>query len=253
MHCSLQAQEEPLLSIGILDAFPSNAITINWNHTPVDVYIRFLEQVDPPFAFTGYAITKGEFPAHPDERDAYLITGSPRGVYDADPWITELINFIRESYQAGKKIVGICFGHQILAHALNGCAAKSEKGWGFGLKRFDIYAHKPWMTDCRSSCNSYFAHQDQVIQLPPNAELIGGNGFCPNLFFTLNDQILGFQGHPEFTTELMSEVIAEDKKWVKPHVYQAALQSLNEGAPDNQLFAQWIVNFLLWQPDMLET
>ena len=242
-----------MLKIGILDAFPSNNLNINWNQTPVDAYVRFLEQVDPPFVFVGYAVTKGEFPAHPDECDAYLITGSPKGVYDADPWISQLIHFIRENYQAGKKLVGICFGHQILAHALNGCAAKSEKGWGFGLRRFDLYARKPWMTSFRTICASYFVHQDQVMQLPPDAELLGGDEFCPYLFFTLNDQILGFQGHPEFTTELMSEIIAEDKKLVEPHVYQAALQSLNEGVPDNRLLAHWIVNFLQWQSEMLET
>ena len=243
--------ENTLFKIGILDAFPSN--NINWNHTPVDAYTRFLEQVDPPFVFVGYTITKRQFPVYPDECDAYLITGSFRGVYDSDPWISDLINFIRESYQAGKKIVGICFGHQILAHALGGHAAKSEKGWGFGLRHFELYIQKPWMTDFSTSCASYFGHQDQVMQLPPDAELLGGDEFCPNLFFTLNDQILGFQGHPEFTTELMSEIIAEDKKYVEPHVYQAALQSLNEGAPDNRLLAQWVVNFLQWQSGTFET
>lgn len=234
-----------MFKIGILDAFPSNGININWNETPVDTYIRFLEQVDPPFVFAGYSITKGEFPAFPDECDAYLITGSPKGVYDEDDWINELIFFIRESYQDGKKIIGICFGHQILAHALGGRAAKSESGWGFGMGCFELYARKPWMTDFPTRCRSYFVHQDQVMQLPPDAELLGGNEFCPHLFFTLNDQVLGIQGHPEFTPVLMQEIIIDREKMVEPQVYQAALRSLNEGAPDNRLLAQWIVNFLV--------
>ena len=94
---------------------------------------------------------------------------------------------------------------------------------------------------CRSPGDKYCSDGDKICHV-----------FCPNLFFTLNDQILGFQGHPEFTTELMSEIIAEDKQFVEPHVYQAALQSLNEGEPDNRLLAHWIVNFLQQQSGTLE-
>lgn len=235
---------EKMTKIGILDAFPQNEIKINWNKTPIDAYIRFLEQVDPLFTYEGYLVAQGEFPASPDECHAYLVTGSPKGVYDQDRWIDELKAFIRESYQSGKKMVGICFGHQILAHALGGWAEKSDKGWGFGSKRFEIYSHKPWMTGAPTQCTSYFVHQDQVLRLPPEAELLGGNDFCPNIIFELNDQVLGIQGHPEFTYELMCEIITDRENLVEPQVYQAALHSLENGVPDNILMAQWIVNFL---------
>jgi len=64
-------------------------------------------------------------------------------------------------------------------------------------------------------------------------------------FFILDDQILGLQGHPEFTPELMSEITTDRKNLIDLHIYQAALCSLDEGFPDNRLSAQWIVNFLV--------
>ena len=117
------------MKIGILDAFPPEELnTVSWNDTPVDAYIRFIESVEAPFEYEGYRVAQGEFPESPEACDAYLITGSPRGVYDSQPWIADLEKFIQDCYQAGIKLVGICFGHQILAHALGGHAEKSEKG-----------------------------------------------------------------------------------------------------------------------------
>lgn len=233
------------MKIGILDAFPPEILDdVNWNKTPVDMYIRFFESVEAPFEYEGYRVAQGQFPESPDVCDAYLITGSPQGVYDSQPWIADLERFIQDSYQAGKKLVGICFGHQILAHALGGYAEKSDKGWGLGLHSIELRTRKPWMTDMPDQCSLYFVHQDQVMELPPGAELLGGNDFCPNLFYTIDNKALGIQGHPEFTTEIMHEILEGREEKVGEEVHKNAVNSLDKGSPDNQIFAQWIVNFL---------
>ncbi|MEZ4662296.1 MAG: hypothetical protein R2911_32500 [Caldilineaceae bacterium] len=135
------------MKIGILNALPHN-IGIRWNDTPADAYVRFLQSANAPFTYCAYDLLCNEFPATPAECDAYLISGSPSGVYDADGWIAQLGDFIRAAYQAEKKLVGICFGHQILAHSLGGFAAKSEKGWGLGRHVIDIHAaRRGWGTD----------------------------------------------------------------------------------------------------------
>jgi GMP synthase-like glutamine amidotransferase len=154
------------------------------------------------------------------------------------------MQFIRDSYQAGKKLVGICFGHQILAHALGGYAQKSEKGWGLGLKTFSVTGHKPWMTAMPAQCSLYFAHQDQIVTLPPQAELLGGNGFCPNAFFVIDDQVLGIQGHPEFSKPMMQDLLAPMAAELAPEVHETAVSSLDQGHPDNELVGKWLVNFL---------
>jgi GMP synthase-like glutamine amidotransferase len=233
------------MKLGILNAFPPENSIINWRDTPVDAYIRFLDLAQPPFDYVGYDVARGQFPDSPNACDAYLITGSPKGVYDADEWITELVDFISDVYQAGKKLVGICFGHQILAHALGGHSEKSEMGWGLGLKTFDINGHKSWMKSDPAQCSLYFSHQDQIVQLPPGAELLGGNTFCPNLFFTIDDRVLGIQGHPEFTPDMMQDILDSRKNIFGKSLYDSAVHSMDGGKPDNQLLAQWIVNFIL--------
>jgi GMP synthase-like glutamine amidotransferase len=233
------------MKLGILNAIPPEPGKVDWDKAPVDAYIRFLQSVDAPFTYAGYEVTQGELPASPQECDAYLITGSPRGVYDSDPWIADLSSFIRQAYAAGRKLVGICFGHQILAHALGGRATKAEVGWGLGLKQFQISADQPWMKGQTGHCSLYFVHQDQVVELPPGAHLLAGNDFCPNVMYTIPGRVLGIQGHPEFTKEIMRDVLASKEGGIEPHLQQSGLQSLDAAEPDNQLLARWIVSFLL--------
>jgi GMP synthase-like glutamine amidotransferase len=83
------------------------------------------------------------------------------------------------------------------------------------------------------------------MELPPKAELLGGNEFCPNLFYTIGDQVLGIQGHPEFPEALVREIIETRLEVVGAELQAKALRSLDESKPNNQLFAEWIVNFLL--------
>jgi GMP synthase-like glutamine amidotransferase len=232
------------IRVGILNAIHPQKSVINWGGSPTDAYSRFFQNAGAPFVFTGYEVAQGQLPASPDECDAYVITGSSNGVYDLDAWIPDLTQFIRDSYQAGKKLVGICFGHQILAHALGGHAEKSEKGWGLGLKTFSISQTKPWMNGAPEQCSLYFAHQDQVMALPPQAELLGGNEFCPHAFFVIENQVLGIQGHPEFSKPMMEDLLVPGAGEFEPVVRETAVTSLTHGIPDNDLVGQWLVNFL---------
>ena len=233
------------MKIGILDTNPSSTNSIDWNKTPFDTYVRFLERAEPPFEYENFLVAEGEFPPSPSACDAYLVTGSPKGVYESDLWLGQLKSFVQESYKVGKKLIGICFGHQLLAHALGGYAEKSQKGWGLGQKRFTLYAEKSWMSNFIENPSLYFVHQDQVVELPPNAELLGGNEFCPNIFYTIEEQVLGIQGHPEFPEKLVREIVETRLDIVGEEVQAEALRSLDDGMPNNQLFAEWIVNFLL--------
>jgi len=231
------------MKIGILNAIHPDSSKLDWDGTPVDAYIRFFQRADAPFEFEGFMVAQGEFPDSPDACDGYVITGSPQGVYDEDEWIAPLAQFIRDSYAAGKKLVGICFGHQILAHSLGGHAEKSEKGQGLGLKQFDVMQKRPWMGESSDHCSLYFAHQDQVTALPLGAQHLGGNEFCPNVMYEIENQVLGIQGHPEFTTRIMEDIVALVDGHMPPEVVQTAVSSL-EQAPDNDAVGHWIVNFL---------
>jgi len=229
--------------LGLLNAC-TPADEAEFGATELASFQAFLAQVDHDFTLVEYRITEGDFPLSSTACDAYLITGSPKGVYDDEPWIAQLQAFIHACYAAEQKMVGICFGHQILAHALGGYTEKSEKGWGLGRGTVDLVAQKAWMQPALATGSFYFCHQDQVKRLPARAELLAGNAFCPNGMFVMGEQIVGLQAHPEFTPENMQREIdllrpKLDATWL------AQVETVTHGQRvDNAVMAQWIVNFL---------
>jgi GMP synthase-like glutamine amidotransferase len=112
--------------------------------------------------------------------EAVMITGSPAGVYDDEAWIGPLADFIRAGAAAGVPQVGICFGHQILAEALGGKVIKSDKGWGVGRHTYDVVACPGFVSEtCPPTVSAAVSHQDQVVALPPGAEVIAASDFTP--------------------------------------------------------------------------
>lgn len=232
------------MKLGILKSLkPEDDALIPGHGTEQKRFEQFFQQVKAPFDIHLYDVTQGEFPASPHECDAYLISGSDQGVYDSEPWIPVLAQFIRDCYAAQRKMVGICFGHQMLAHTLGGHTEKSHKGWGLGLRDIDLVSPKPWMTPAIDTLRLNFSHQDQVIHLPPNAELLATNEFCPNIAFCIGDQVFGMQAHPEITNPFMAAIVEYMEPQINDAVYHDAMNTLAK-QPDSQPVAQWIVNFL---------
>ena len=231
------------MRLGILNTVtPADELTFGLRE--FDSFQKFLGQVSHELTLVEFRVTEGELPSEQTTCDAYLVTGSPAGVYDPEPWIAPLAEFLRQRYAAGQKLVGICFGHQLLAHALGGHAEKSAKGWGMGLRRFTLSRQRPWMVPAIEQGQLYFCHQDQVVRLPAQAEPLGGDAFCPNTIFTIGDQVLGIQGHPEFTAPVMQQLIEQLAAKAGDTVATQAHASLASGEADNRLVAQWVINFL---------
>ena len=124
-----------------------------------------------------FDVERSHFPAAPQDYDAYLITGSPAGVYDPLPWIAELMSFLQAA-KGQAALVGICFGHQAMAQAFGGQVIKSPKGWGAGLHAYEVRAREPWMDDVGQIVLPA-SHQDQVVAPPPGAEVIASSAFTP--------------------------------------------------------------------------
>lgn len=236
------------MKIGLLNACTPEE-EIEFQTLEYDNFRGFIDLVPNEIELHDYRITEGDFPVNPAECDGYIITGSPAGAYDTLPWIPKLIDFIRETYGAGIKIVGMCFGHQVLAHALGGEAQKSEKGWGMGLRQFQIQTeNRPsWLTLPADSgvCNLYFCHQDQVVSLPQNATRLAGSEFCPNAMFAIGDQVLGMQGHPEFTRKTMDVTVDYFNGKLDDGFMKEVTETYQNGTgPDAVVAAQWVVSFL---------
>ena len=139
--------------------------------------------------FENYDVVDGVFPSGVDAAEGWLITGSRHGAYEDHPWIPPLEGFIRDAYAARVPLVGICFGHQIIAQALGGTVEKYSDGWAVGLREYDFGGET-------LALNAW--HQDQVTELPEGAEVVASNAFTPYAGLVYGDRAFSVQPHPEF-------------------------------------------------------
>ena len=180
----------------------------------------------------------------PDGLDAVLITGSPAGVYDPLPWMDPLRNFIRRAHERGTKMVGICFGHQIIADALGGDVRKSEKGWGLGRHVYEVLPDHPHFVPGVDKLAIACSHQDQVIMPPPMAKVILRSAFAPNAGLSYaGGNILSFQPHPEFEDDYSKALIDLRRGKVSEDVIEAAHDSMKTRS-DSAILSHAISRFL---------
>ncbi|MDB5672675.1 MAG: type 1 glutamine amidotransferase [Alphaproteobacteria bacterium] len=225
------------MKIGILETGrPPSALIPRFG----DYGAMFQSLLGPGFETEAYDIPAGRFPAAPGAHDAYLITGASAGVYDDRPWIDRLKSFLR-SAKGEAKLVGICFGHQIMAEAFGGRVEKSERGWGVGLQTYEVVDRAPWMDDAPRIAIPV-SHQDQIVELPPAGNILAANAFSPFGMLAYDDQqAISMQFHPEFEPEF-SKALIERRRDILPDP-DAALASLD--APDDRdRVEEWIRRFL---------
>ena len=208
-----------------------------------DMFITLLRSADPDLDYTVYDVVQGQYPADIDEVDAYLITGSKAGVYEDKPWITTLMAFVQELHRRRKKLVGICFGHQLVAQALGGKAEKSPKGWGVGLHTHRFTTTPPWHDQVDLELDILVSHQDQVVAVAKDATVLASSEFCENAVCQIGDHILTFQGHPEFVPSYAREIMTHRRDTIGEDAYTAGMASLH-GAHEGHRVARWILNFL---------
>jgi GMP synthase-like glutamine amidotransferase len=203
-----------------------------------DYPTMFADLLGDSFGIESLDVQAGRLP-DPVAHDAYLITGSPAGVYEPLPWIADLLDFIRAAKNS--KLVGVCFGHQAMAQALGGEVVKSDKGFGAGLHRYSVSHAEPWM-DGAATIAAPASHQDQVVVQPPNTDVVACSAFTPFAGLSWSDRpAISFQFHPEFSPAFAKALIAE--RYDRVPEPQAAIASLD--APnDNARVGGWIRRFL---------
>lgn len=186
-----------------------------------------------------WPVLDGVLPDDPTACDAWLLTGSPAGVYDPLPWIPPLLDFVRAA-RGRARLVGICFGHQAMAQALGGRVVKSPKGWGVGLHEYAVMP-APWMGDAPASIRVAAMHQDQVVEKPADARVVCASDFTPFAALDYGDAI-SFQFHPEFTPEFGCDLIRARPAPLGDRA-EPALASYAQ-ADDRAIVAGWIARFL---------
>jgi GMP synthase-like glutamine amidotransferase len=203
-----------------------------------DYPTMFAQLLGPGFEIETFDAQRGVLP-DPAAHTAYLITGSPAGVYDPLPWIAPLMDFIRAANQS--PIIGVCFGHQVMAEALGGQVIKSPKGWGAGLHDYEVVGPQPW-TNGERRIAVPASHQDQVVVQPPNTEVVAASDFTPYAALAWTDRpAVSFQFHPEFSPGYAKALI--EMRYDRVLNADASLASLD--APnDTARVGAWTRNFL---------
>ncbi len=211
--------------------------------TYVDMFVRMLDEAGVKAETRAYDVQAGELPSRPEDHDAYLVTGSAAGVYDPLPWIEPLKQFLVAS-KGRARLVGVCFGHQIMAEAFGGKVIKSPKGWGLGLQSYGVDRREPWMDDARKIAVPA-SHQDQVVELPPNAQVIASSAFTPFAALAWTDQpAISIQPHPEFAPAYASALIERRLETVLDEAQGlAAIETLKQ-PNDRARVGGWIGRFL---------
>lgn len=209
-----------------------------------DMFRAMFSAAQAEFSYDIVPVLDGAPLPDPADLQAVLITGSPAGVYEDHAWIAPLRTFIRAAYARQTRMVGICFGHQIIADALGGTVRKSEKGWGLGRHVYAVHAAGTALGLPGDSVAVACSHQDQVIAAPPDAQVVLASDFTPNAGLLYgNGAALTFQPHPEFS-DAYTLALAQLRRWVAPtELVDAAVASLDIPS-DSPALAAAITRFL---------
>ncbi|MFK7837260.1 MAG: type 1 glutamine amidotransferase [Sulfitobacter sp.] len=219
------------MKIGILiTGHPPEELSANGRY---DAYFRRLLG-EEAFTYASWSMVDGEMPQSVQDADGWLITGSRHGAYEDHPWIPPLEAFIRDCYAARVPMIGVCFGHQIIAQAMGGKVEKFAGGWSVGAVDYEIegqtYAINAW-------------HQDQVVEKPQSAKVISSTDFCANAALVYDDLFWTIQPHPEYGADFMDGLIRYRGKGLVPDDQLEAARTLLDKPLDSAGMARQMTAF----------
>lgn len=191
------------------------------------------------WSFETFHTPSGQYPASFDAFDAVLLTGSKADSFSDEPWVVELRARVSTLLAQNKKLLGICFGHQLIALCLGAKVGRAAQGWGVGRMAYT------WSSQAAPAHTRALlvSHQDQVMELPPQATLLASNDHCPIAAYQVGQQAFCVQGHPEFVEDYSAFLINKRRERLGESLYCQGLASLQNGH-DGLAVARMMIDFV---------
>ncbi len=193
------------------------------------MFERLLRDAGASGEFDIFNTVRGAYPESFDAYDAVLLTGSRADSFSQEPWVLTLRAKVEELLNAKKKLVGVCFGHQLIALCLGSKVGRAPQGWGAGRMQYQWLAPELPNAQGRTDVALLASHQDQVFDLPPGATLLATSEFCPVAAFALEDRVFCVQPHPEFVEAYSAFLLDKRRTLLGEAQYLSCTDSLTQG------------------------
>jgi GMP synthase-like glutamine amidotransferase len=222
----------------------------NLDPAVVDTYVSYGAMTEKMFAAAGvhwmcerFNTTRGEYPADFDAYDAVLLTGSKADSFSDEPWVQALRACVTELLHQRKPLLGICFGHQLIALCLGAEVGRAPQGWGMGRMTYDWCGPAPLGPESPSTLSLLASHQDQVLTLPTGATLLARSDFCSVAAYQVENHVLCVQPHPEFVEDYSAWLLEKRRALVGEERYALARADLARGH-DGLAVARFMQDFV---------
>ncbi|KAL7082544.1 hypothetical protein ACP275_14G105200 [Erythranthe tilingii] len=211
------------------------------------VFVRMLKEDGE--IWDVYKVAGGDFPADDEigEYDGFVVTGSCSDAHGEDRWITDLVVLLRKLDAMKKKVLGICFGHQILGRAIGGKTGRAIEGWDIGITKVHFQtSHIFTSLKMPSSLSIIQCHRDEVKELPRKAEVLAWSNHTGIEMFKYGDHIMGIQGHPEYTKDILLHLIdrISNRNFIEDSHGEEVKSKLENVEPDTEAWKKLCTSFL---------
>ena len=235
------------MKIGILASGITPDELLNQQGTYADMFVELFAQVDADFEYEVFDVRDGVFPKTAQQCEGWVITGSKFNVDENRDWMNKLKKLILEINEADRPMLGICFGHQIIAEAFGGKVEAYKGGWGVGLHSYRLIGDNAFIKGAEDQFTISAMHRYQITEKPESARVFAESAFCKYAGLQYGDNILTLQAHPEFNLKYETELLTLRKGAVIPdETADAGLAALQaeSAATDSVKVAGWMATFM---------